>query len=141
MLAQSFMTAADLGITEEQRGALAKTLVLLETDKLIHAAPESQINWYSEDKFTGQFNMDMWTLNYEGCGTVACIGGTAELIGDISFGDAHHKLPENLYRLFYPGDIVDDWAMITTQQAARALRSYLTTGDARWDLALSSKEL
>ena len=36
MLAQSFKTALELGIKDEQLDALQKVLVLLETDKLAH---------------------------------------------------------------------------------------------------------
>lgn len=138
MLAQNFMSAADLGISEAQKDALIKTLVLMETDKLVHVRPPDEINWYAMESFTGKFNMDAWNLSYEGCGTVACIGGTAEMVGGVSFGERHIDLPENLYSLFYPGDIFDDWEKITVEQASRALRSYLTTGHARWDLAISS---
>ena len=135
MLAQSFMTADDLEISERQKDALIKTLVLLETGKLKHTQRPVDGTYLGENgKFTGQFNMNQWRHTYRECGSICCIGGTAELIGRVSFAEASG----NLHRLFYPSILVasNDWNHITPAQAARALRSYLTTGDARWDLVL-----
>jgi hypothetical protein len=135
MLMANFKSAADLGITEPQFDALRKTLVLLETGKLRHAPAD---NLGSRSKiFTGHFNMNSWSYTSD-CGTVACIGGTAELIGDVSFrGSPNLALSE----LFYPFNMNQDgkhpFSQITIPQAATALRSYLNTGDARWDLAVS----
>ncbi len=137
MLAQSFLSASDLGITEPQKAALMKVLVLLETGKLRNCpmgGPSDSAKMYS-----GQFNMNQWSAENE-CGTIACIGGTAELVGDLEareLNDAAYS-HKPLHALFYPY-IVDnrDWTDITTAQAATALRSYLTIGDARWDLAIA----
>lgn len=133
MLAQNFKSAADLGITEPQKEALMKTLVLLETGKLVHVEPEDRFtnDFRETEKFTGHFNMARWRAA-DSCGTVACIAGTAEIIGGVQF--PVYGGPSNLNRLFAPAsDPV--MAKITTEQAATALRSYLTTGDPRWDLA------
>jgi hypothetical protein len=137
MLAQNFKSAVDLGITEGQLSALQKTLVMLETGALSYwdgyggryIAPEDR-------KFSGHFNMNAWSTPHE-CGTSCCIGGTAEMVGGLepfSLMDAS-KDNESLRELFYPDDS-DPYAAIPTQ-AATALRSYLTTGDARWDLAMA----
>lgn len=134
MLMQNFKSAADLGLTEPQKEALMKTLVLLETGKLEHAKIDDGIMGGS-DKFTGHFNMHVWCREHS-CGTIACIGGTAELIGGVVFG--YGKQHMQLHNLFEPHDF--DWQLwqnITPAQAATALRSYLTTGDARWDLAVA----
>jgi hypothetical protein len=131
MLAQSFKSAADLEITEPQRDALQKVLVLLETGKLAHslfndAEPESPT-------FSGLFNMTNWYASHR-CGTVACIGGTAELISGVKFDN--WALNDGLYKLFAPTDLgTTTYERATPAQAARALRSYLTTGDAKWDEA------
>lgn len=134
MLAQSFKSAADLGITEPQRDALRKTLVLLETGKLRHVPLK-----YWDDlepmarTFTGHFNMNYWG-NHHACGTVACIGGTASIVGNVEFAD----MPRALDDLFYPNALNSTaWADITTAQAATALRSYLTTGNANWAEAVA----
>jgi hypothetical protein len=125
MLAQNFKSADDLGITEPQHDALRKTLVLLETGKLTHVEPRH--GCADRGSFTGHFNMSEWNSASD-CGTVCCIGGTAELIGNVKFEAA--RLPEGLDELFFPNAFrVED---VNTSQAATALRSYLTSGDARW---------
>lgn len=134
MLAQSFKPAAELDISEAQREALVKTLVLLETGKLTHYTIDFRpYNIKSGQVFTGHFNMATWNLVRD-CGTVCCIGGTAELIGNVSFDD----VSEELNNLFYP-EVETSLKQITPTQAAIALRNYLTCGEAKWDevLALS----
>lgn len=136
MLAQNFKSAADLSLTEPQVSALQKTLVLLETGKLRHVpAADIQDDLSPHDAiFGGGFNMDRW-LGSHPCGTVGCIGGTAELIGKVKF---NVWASDNLYKLFHPDwKVTGSWTGITPAQAATALRSYLTTGDARWDLAVA----
>lgn len=134
MLAQNFKSAADLDITEAQKDALIKTLVLLETGKLeFTKSPGFSFLVDIDAKFTGHFNMAHWRRKTD-CGTIGCIGGTAELVGDVTFDDYHEN--EGLLSLFNPRD-VSSWRNLTTEAAARALRSYLTTGDARWDLAVA----
>lgn len=135
MLAQSFQSAADLGITEPQRDALQKVLVLLETDKLKHV-PDLADDDYADGRphFTGHFHMARWGVRSASCGTAACIGGTAELIAGANlFGRGQIK-SSRLKDLFFPYCFGEDdtWASITTAQAARALRSYLTCGEAKW---------
>ena len=132
MLAQNFKTAGDLGINEPQLSALQKTLVLLETGRLTHA-PRSEKMLGKSATFTGHFNMSGWAREGE-CGTVCCIGGTARLIGQVEF--PYYGRSKKLNDLFYPNHRID-MSAITVEQAATALRSYLTTGDARWDLAVS----
>ncbi|MEY9676048.1 hypothetical protein ABIE93_005982 [Bradyrhizobium elkanii] len=137
MLAQNFKSAADLKISEEQKDALIKTLVLLETGKLHHFAvtPEIEENEFAIDRgymFSGDFNMAYFHLKHS-CGTAACIAGTAELISGIKFVGRDRTAA--LDGLFYGGDL--ELSSITPAQAATALRSYLTTGDPRWDLAVS----
>lgn len=141
MLAQNFKPAAELKLTELQKEALIKTLVLLETEKLKHAYPDRRIS--EPDGFTGHFNMSWWELP-AACGTICCIGGTAELIGDLRPDELDKATYDNpaLKNLFYPGRggprISVEMQHITPDQAATALRSYLTIGDARWDLAVAS---
>jgi hypothetical protein len=134
MLAQSFKSAADLGITEPQFDALRKTLVLLETGKLRHVPAPDNYQWSGTD-FSFKFNMGSWRRDAAGgeCGTVCCIGGTAELVGNVDFSDRAGALDD----LFYAKDCPINLTAITPAQAATALRSYLTTGDARWDLAVA----
>ena len=135
MLAQSFQSAADLGISEPQKEALMKTLVLLETGKLVHATEFNHD--FGEEAFSGHFNMAHWK-DTASCGTVCCIGGTAELIGGVDLSTTMGA-DGSLQELFCPSDVAD-WKSVTPAQAARALRSYLTTGDAKWTEAVSVSE-
>jgi hypothetical protein len=141
MLAQSFMSAADLGISDQQRDALQKTLVLLETGKLEHIPTALSLPDEEQEvvppEFGGTFNMRWWSFAHN-CGTAGCIGGTAEMISGVGFGmwGAH----PGLSKLFWPVSIFEkeeDLDSITTSQAAHALRSYLTTGDAKWAEAVA----
>jgi hypothetical protein len=134
MLMQAFQSAADLGITERQRDALVKTLVLMETGKLTHVPKIPAFTATGIGEYTGHFNMRFWREHNAGCGTVCCIGGTAELIGGVSFGCRPINENNELSELFNPSSGV--WVNITVPQAAIALRSYLTIGKARWDLAV-----
>jgi hypothetical protein len=137
MLAQNFQSPIELGLTDLQFEALCKTLVLLETGKLkkedVAAETEEVIK---EKEFTGHFNMDTWTSTYH-CGTVACIGGTAELIGKVEFMKSS-TYNDQLYTLFYPPSDLD-YSEITVSQAANALRNYLSTGNAKWDEVLDER--
>ncbi len=141
MLAQNFKSASDLGLTDNQRDALALTLGMLERGELIHVVPSDLSPDYVDvdDNFTGHFNMDSWNLTYRECGTVCCIGGAAEIVGklpDDSLWDACDT-NEPLYRLFFPNHCTENFESITMAQAACALRNYLTTGEPNWEEALS----
>lgn len=136
MLMQNFKSADELGISEPQADALRKTLVLLETGKLRHVSFRELGDHVRRDFiFSGQFNMSTYGYSHA-CGTAACIGGTAELISDAKFIGVDR--PNALTELFYM-DSVDNQDMddVTPAQAARALRSYLTCGDAKWSEAVA----
>lgn len=130
MLRENFLSAEELGIEVHQLRALSKTLKLLETEKLKHVTLDLSITDHqSGNEFTGHFNMGSWNSIQE-CGTICCIGGTAELVGNVSFNNT--SIPASLSQLFYPRMAPDIWDSITPAQAAFALRNYLTTGDAQW---------
>lgn len=137
MLAQSFMSADELHITEPQRDALQKVLVLLETGKLTHVSNEDlDYDGDSALRFDGLFNMQTWCSKHT-CGTVGCIAGTAEIVAGSELF-SYEIRDRNLSDLFNPWEIGSDkWQEITPSQAARALRSYLTTGGAKWSEAVS----
>ncbi len=127
MLARIFLTAEDLRITEAQHDALIKTLRAFERGDMKY------VSIYCEGdpdslKFDGLFNMEVWHARYE-CGTVACIGGTAELLsGQEDLFDPIRST--ELDDLLYPRGV--DWARLTEVHAETALRNYLTTGSPRW---------
>lgn len=144
MLAQNFMTAEELHLSNDEHLALIGVLGHLERGDLKHI-PEFRLidpNVFRRrsPKFTGHFNMGH-IATPAACGTVACIMGTARLL----YG--HHLFPEfagaldtnnSAYRdvlgsLFYPEipDVLYD--RITTEEAATQLRSFLTTGHHGWE--------
>ena len=133
MLAQNFKTAEELGISEAQLGALQKTLVMMETGKLSHV-PQTDVkaDFKVSSELNQFFNMII-SYGHADCGSVGCIRGTAERVGRVEFPVL--RGPKGLTDLFYNGvAIISDPSV---SQAATALRSYLTTGAARWKLALS----
>lgn len=139
MLAQNFKSATELDISEEQHGALRKVLVLLETGKLRHFRADNFDLGYHPGFFSGDFNMTTFGYHHT-CGTAACIAGTAQLISGVEFVGVGRT--KELGDLFYAdcldkGGPEDPLDKITPDQAAIALRSYLTTGQARWDLAVA----
>lgn len=125
MLAQNFKTAEDLGITEAKVGALIKVLGRLERGELNHS--------FEINTPTG-FNMANYFATAE-CGTIGCIAGWADSI----LPEREHFMgvpwKDKLAELFHGGE---NPRSVTPEQAAIALRSYLTTGEARWDLAVTS---
>lgn len=136
MLAQSFLSPAELKLTDAQFDALRKTLVLLETGRMKHVP----VDQYGDrdnapSGFSHHFNMRYYGA-HEPCGTVCCIAGTAVFMGadaGLLFVDS-----QQLHELFQPPAMeVEKWRDITPAQAARALRSYLTTGEANWEAALA----
>ena len=140
-----FMTADELSITEPQRDALIKVLGLFEEGKMVHVKNISSLrDSYTPGKkriFSHQFNMADWSYPHS-CGTICCIGGTAELIGGVSFEHDNDgvRFGTALYGLFYPQDLcgLGGYEEITPAQAARALRSYLTVGRAKWSEAIAA---
>lgn len=134
MLAQSFMTHTELGVTAEEHTALIKTLVLMETGKLIHERDIPAGSKSDTGAFTGHFNLGWWREHHESCGTICCIAGTAELIGNVSFDNWTRN--EGLAELFAPtSDLV--WDDVSVAQAAFALRSFLSTGKPNWAEAMA----
>lgn len=131
MLAQNFKTATDLMLSEKEKGALVLVLGMLERGELRHVSPNNS-RPMAGCEFTGHFNMSNWQDQAD-CGTVCCIGGAAELLGKVDFNFSNNRPLEMLFWADYQHKLSD----ITVEQAARALRSYLTTGAANWADALS----
>ena len=124
MLARSFLSATDLGISEVEREALLATLYAFERGEI-----------------------ENFTMRHfrETCGTPACICGWANYFsGGSAFTEVsnfsptlavkrlHGRLPKQLQYLF---DIqgMPRQSGATQAQAAAALSNYLTFGEPRWD--------
>lgn len=131
MLAQNFKTPTDLGISDIEFDALLKVLGMLEREEI---KPE-------------QFTMDRVLHN---CGTPACMCGWANYVSEgkafplrnrkySTMEPSWKRIPKDLLILFaYGSSAGPDMARrATTSQAANALRSYLTHGEARWAEALA----
>lgn len=71
--------------------------------------------------------MSIWR-NHHSCGSVCCIGGSAEALVGANYPES--KIPGELKELFFgvPGVYRDT----TPKQAAVALRGYLETGITDW---------
>lgn len=141
--ATDFLGAEKLGLTQDQYCGLVKTLALLEAGVLDRS-----------NDFTHGFDMEHWGGE---CGTVCCLGGTAEVLGACKMGNyefttapGRERRPE-LTKLFYPGGLTNregfchravphhpGWEA-STKEAAQVLRYYLKTGLADWDLPYRDK--
>lgn len=140
MLAQSFKSATDLGITEVEVQSLIKVLGMLE---------RGEIATYDFGKHE-MISMGRWITQAadDECGTVACICGWAYTISkgrafpEVTLGGIKTtkalmcRIDKPTSRLFGIQQLLPE---VTAPQAAMALRSYLTTGEARWDLALADR--
>lgn len=116
MLARSFLTPTDLKITVKEFDALTEVLNMLERGELNQG-----------------FVMDEWPGI--GCGTVGCIGfWTEKLIGEeVQWWDK-----PQLNNLFFINERVkNNYDGVGPEQAANALRNYLTTGKANWATVLA----
>jgi hypothetical protein len=123
---KEFLSATSLRISDDWLQALIKTLALMESGELMHI-PLKEITPEVFERGPRLFNMGQWE-----CGTVGCIGGTAEIVGHVNFwGYGSHAA---LYNLFFPRH--PEYDEITLEQATQALRNYLTTGSAQWESIL-----
>jgi hypothetical protein len=124
MLARSFLSATDLGISEVEREALITTLFAFEREEI------------------SNFTMRHFR---ETCGTPACICGWANYFsGGRAFAEVssmpgvlatkrlHSRLPKQLQYLFDIQGFPQQTAA-TQAQAAAALANYLASGEPRWE--------
>lgn len=125
-----FKSAGELGLSQKSLDALIKTLEMLENGEIKHSSnPLMVLNEGIS------FNMLTWRTHHN-CGTVCCIGGTAQELG-ADFG-LRRGTPPELNKLFYMNETgstqtglpSDRQMSITPEQAGKALRSYLETGKA-----------
>jgi hypothetical protein len=138
MLANNFKTPSALGISEVEFDALVRVLGMLERGDI------------PDDQFT------MRRVQHP-CRTPACLCGWANHVSDgrafplheharplamfasaRSYGPRWNELPRRVQELFgYGGRPTDPVYAATPPQAAAALRSFLTHGEARWADALA----
>ncbi len=137
MLAQNFMDAKSLGLTDKQHAALIATLHALDRGELAHGD-------HRRPTAPNGFNMDrLRTLT--DCGTVACLKGWAEhfAVDYELFGFAMGRPLRDLFMYVSqerPETLAWKRASVTPEQAAHALRNYLTTGESNWNAALAEAD-
>lgn len=138
MLMQNLKTPADLRLPQWEFDALVKVLGMLVRGELQHKR-----SIYAEDGDSKMvFNM-LTTGTKTSCGTAACLGGWARILAGkrtphSSTLERQADLIPGLHDLYFPSG-TNCYSEITTDQAAVALRNYLTTGEARWSEALASE--
>lgn len=140
-----FKSAGYLGLTQKEWEALIITLMKLEAGQLDYVSRDALRSSRETPDTKHPFNMSIWNLPHT-CGTVCCIGGSAEVLGGLSEGSLKNKasrlgtstfgMKDALWRLFYhyPGE------QTTPQEAGRALRGYLTTGQTDWGAATKDRK-
>jgi hypothetical protein len=134
MLAQNFKTATDLGISEVELDALIKVLGMLEREELVYTS-------FHSPTVPNGFNMTV-TDHQDECGTVGCIMGWCRFVA----GEEVFNIFERGSTRGYPSRLMKGLFMwgrpgrgnVQPAQAAIALRSYLTTGEANWAEALAA---
>jgi hypothetical protein len=128
MLAQNFKTAAELQISDAELESLIKVLGMLERQELVHVLPNE------EARVKNGFCIRTVCIQTD-CGTVACIMGWARLVSNNkSLFDARPPAALNLFQMdnsYYKPDV-------SIEQAAWAIRNYLTHGEARWDEVMAA---
>lgn len=135
MLMQNFQTAEALGITDAEREALRTVLGMLERGEL-----PQRTDWPLKGLM---FDMGDFLVEDE-CGTAACIVGHAHLASGrrvfedwVAGGVPYSHVDSALHELFLPDGVYHLYE-ITPEQAAVAVRSFLTTGAAKWAEALAA---
>lgn len=119
---------------------------MLNADRLLTLAShiEKMPEGYAADYVTG-FDMNQWRAEFcspkakdplHACGTVSCIGGTAEILfGGSAFdvlGASSDQDYDTLKRLFYPPLNDSPGWEATPAQAARVIRHLVETGKVEW---------
>jgi hypothetical protein len=140
-------TATQLGISEEERCALVKTLLKLEAGEIEH---NQERRYQVKDGFC----MEQWITTRahassrqgKSCGTTACLAGWAHILSDgkafpevssqAPYTNMCYRLPPAIKRLFGIGNERAAEGARTPKQAAAALRHYLTTGKENWAQAI-----
>jgi hypothetical protein len=124
MLAQNFLDPDVLGISPTAQAALIKVLGMLERGELHHCHRGDDIR-------PNGFNLANHRVELA-CGTVACIAGWADIAARPRRLNLLRQAAKRaaLADLFAPENL--SWHAVTPEQAACALRNYLTLGEARW---------
>lgn len=133
MLAQAFKSANELGITDEELTALIRVLGMFERGEVKRARAHTPA-------IPNGFNMSSLS-HTDRCNTVACIKGWAQIVGgEHLFSSYPSTKNDALYTGLFLYSKRIRFRINEPAQAATALRSYLTTGDAKWHEAIAGDE-
>lgn len=134
-LKDQFKPASELGLNDLQYEGLIKVLDYLENTEVVHNKPIEEIEGMT-------FNMRVWRMPHS-CGSVCCIGGSADALMGTYPTDMtlypQYELPRECKRLFFDSPGMGDDT--TPKQAAVALRGYLETGVTDWYKAKGLRRL
>lgn len=145
-----YKTPEFLGLSQRNYDALVKAYCLMEQGQLTWASSFTKaVPARRNDRempLTGHFNMAVWRgrfqLSENHCGTICCLGGTAEALGADPYNWPHQHNDGAIQKLFYAenesGARIGSLFSITPEQAQKALYNYLTTGQPNWRKALKS---
>ncbi len=133
----AFLPAAALGIEERERDALVKALAILESGRIAARPANSTSTGLGQYSAVVPpfFDMGMMVRQTD-CGTSCCILGLARCVAnDRSLLQIAANEDHTARALFFPhGQAIK---CTDPKKGAKALRSYLETGDPRWAEALS----
>jgi hypothetical protein len=133
MLAYSYKTAKELRLSNKQHAALIDVLSLLDDGVLKHVPITTEF-------VIGGFNMCDYTGDW--CDSIHCIAGWADHLHGTRFekqmrsGRANHALLQLFTVDSYDPDFMET---ITVEEAATALRNYLTLGKPEWEQVLKPR--
>ena len=130
----SYQTAEELKLPQWLYDALLSVKKVLKEGEVKYIS-ERELLHHHYPEYSGEvpdvvlFNMSHWADKLD-CGTVCCIGGLVEHIGQHSV--LSHEIAgwERLEDLFYPP--INRMKGITIDQALVAIENYLISGDADW---------
>ena len=128
MLAQNFLDAEALGISEVEHRAAVQLLGMLERGEITYATgPHPAMH---ERLGSRWLSMNRWPFPdvRDECGTIACIGGWMQVIRG---AELSYETMRKFHDLFFP-DRYDLKDLFTVELCAQALRAKLTTGKADW---------
>ena len=155
MVKEKYKTYEELGITFAEWGALWGFKAIAEAGIVLkHVPAKAQSPWILMREYPGVHFFDMgMTCKIDGCGSVACIGGTVGMLCQMpdpggyvnNIGDNSNRERSTLEPLYFPkwnnGHDVrlknkDDgfgWEKITPKMAAAAVDNFLRTGKPNWN--------
>lgn len=127
-----FKTPKQLGVSEEQFCAIMKAAEALQSGKL----EQTPVGVPTLPGLT--FDMSHWKCRHE-CGTVCCIGGSAEILSGLTYGSLNKIADRNpgLKSLFFPREVLS-WGSITPEMAAKAVINWAKTGNPQWKKVMKS---